>query len=54
MPWFANSYAADPDQCLDVALSATGPYHQFSDRDRPFPRLAPMRDSPRKEGARWR
>jgi hypothetical protein len=51
MPWFANSYAADPDQVLNVVLNATGPYHQFSDRDRPFLRPAPIRDSPQKEGA---
>lgn len=51
MPWFANSYAADPDGVLDVVLRATGPYHQFSNRDRPFLRLPPTRDSPRQEEA---
>ncbi|WP_405583569.1 ATP-grasp domain-containing protein [Streptomyces sp. NBC_01190] len=44
MPWFANSYAADPDHVLDVILGATGPLHQFSDADRPFLRPAPMHD----------
>lgn len=45
MPWFANSYAADPDRVLNVVLSATGPYHQFSVTDRPFLRPTPTHDT---------
>jgi hypothetical protein len=36
MPWFAQSYAADPERVLDVVLRATGPLEQFSIEDRKF------------------
>nr|WP_157597546.1 ATP-grasp domain-containing protein [Streptacidiphilus rugosus] len=36
MPWFAHSYAADPDSVLDVVLRATGPLGSVSAHDRGF------------------
>ncbi|MET7281978.1 ATP-grasp domain-containing protein [Kribbella sp. NPDC005582] len=36
MPWFAQSYGADPARVLDVILRATGPLSQFSPVDRRF------------------
>lgn len=33
MPWFAHSYAADPDQVLDVVLRAAGPRELVAPRD---------------------
>lgn len=36
MPWFAHSYAADPDRVLDVVLRAAGPLHRVTERDLPF------------------
>jgi hypothetical protein len=43
MPWFAHSYAADPDHVLDVVVRATGPRDEFPPGDRPFLRLKPTR-----------
>ncbi|MFI9049310.1 ATP-grasp domain-containing protein [Streptomyces sp. NPDC053427] len=36
MPWFAHSYAADPDGVLGVVLRAAGPYARVLDADRRF------------------
>ncbi|WP_329571276.1 ATP-grasp domain-containing protein [Kitasatospora sp. NBC_01266] len=36
MPWFAHSYAADPNAVLDVVLRATGPQGQVAARDQRF------------------
>lgn len=36
MPWFAQSYGADPAGVLDVIQRATGPLSQFSPADRRF------------------
>jgi hypothetical protein len=36
MPWFAQTYAADPTLVLEVILRATGPLEQFSIDDREF------------------
>ncbi|MDH6108360.1 hypothetical protein P3T36_003995 [Kitasatospora sp. MAP12-15] len=36
MPWFAHSYAADPDAVLDVVLRATGPHAQVAAADQRF------------------
>ncbi|KJK56888.1 hypothetical protein UK12_19980 [Saccharothrix sp. ST-888] len=33
MPWFAHSYAADPDQVLEVVLRAAGPRELVAPRD---------------------
>ncbi|MFF4952741.1 ATP-grasp domain-containing protein [Streptomyces chattanoogensis] len=40
MPWFAHSYAADPDGVLDVVLRAAGPYGRVRDDDRRYLRPA--------------
>ncbi|MFD9032076.1 ATP-grasp domain-containing protein [Streptomyces sp. NPDC059567] len=45
MPWFAHSYAAEPDRVLDVVLRAAGPLHHVAERDRRFLR-------PRRSGVR--
>lgn len=36
MPWFSNSYAAQPDAVLDVVLRAAGPRHRVRATDLPF------------------
>ncbi|MDH6115761.1 hypothetical protein ABH930_006250 [Kitasatospora sp. GAS204A] len=36
MPWFAHSYAADPDAVLDVVLRATGPRGEVAPTDQRF------------------
>ena len=36
MPWFAQSYGANPARVLDVIQRATGPLSQFSAADRRF------------------
>jgi hypothetical protein len=54
MPWFAHSYAADPDAVLDVVLRATGPRSAVAAPDQRFLRApgpptdepAPSRPSP--------
>ncbi len=38
MPWFAHSYAADPDGVLDVVLRSAGPHNRLAERDRGFVR----------------
>ncbi|MEU9113876.1 ATP-grasp domain-containing protein [Streptomyces sp. NPDC048483] len=40
MPWFAHSYAAEPDDVLDVVRRAAGPYDRVPDGDRRFLRPA--------------
>ncbi|TJZ52102.1 DUF4343 domain-containing protein [Streptomyces piniterrae] len=47
MPWFAHSYAADPDAVLDVVLRAAGPYDGVPEADRRFlrPEAEGRRDS---------
>lgn len=41
MPWFAHSYAAEPDAVLDVVLRAAGPLRSVAHADRRF--LRPLR-----------
>ncbi|WP_045305362.1 ATP-grasp domain-containing protein [Saccharothrix sp. ST-888] len=41
MPWFAHSYAADPDAVLDVVLRATGPRSEVATTDQRFLRGQP-------------
>lgn len=41
MPWFANSYCADPEGVLDVVLRAAGPRGLVSPRDRRFVTAVP-------------
>ncbi len=36
LPWFAQSYGADPARVLDVIQRATGPLSQFAPADRRF------------------
>ena len=36
MPWFAHSYAADPDAVLDVVLRSTGPRGEVATTDQRF------------------
>ncbi|MEU5948692.1 ATP-grasp domain-containing protein [Micromonospora sp. NPDC047465] len=38
MAWFSTSYAANPDQVLDVVLRAAGPRHRLAPRDHAFTR----------------
>ncbi|WP_441249481.1 ATP-grasp domain-containing protein [Kitasatospora sp. McL0602] len=38
MPWFAHTYAADPDRALDVVLRAAGPRAHVTPADRRFVR----------------
>ncbi|SCL29150.1 protein of unknown function [Micromonospora pallida] len=38
MAWFSTSYAANPDQVLDVVLRAAGPRHRLTLRDQAFTR----------------
>ncbi|MGC5021297.1 ATP-grasp domain-containing protein [Micromonospora sp. DT47] len=38
MAWFSTSYAANPDQVLDVVLRAAGPCHRLAPRDQAFTR----------------
>ncbi|WP_420791129.1 ATP-grasp domain-containing protein [Streptomyces sp. NRRL S-350] len=40
LPWFAHSYAADPDRVLDVVLRAAGPAAELAEADRRFVRTA--------------
>ncbi|MFF3317036.1 ATP-grasp domain-containing protein [Streptomyces sp. NPDC003035] len=48
MPWFAHSYAAEPDGVLDVVLRAAGPLRDVTERDRRF--LRPSGTGPRGAG----
>ncbi|MFG2139486.1 ATP-grasp domain-containing protein [Streptomyces sp. NPDC048650] len=41
MPWFAHSYAADPDGVLEVVRRAAGPLARVADGDRRYLRPAP-------------